>query len=290
MISIYAQNNSLFKPPQQSQPQPQQASPQASQSPYDQAFGASQYGAQNLFPSQSAPSFSFGGSTFSISPSLPFGSLTGGGGGGGSQSQAPSGSHSPFSASFGSSINSPSSFGPLSSAPFLQNSMPSFAPATSYNAAFESANSGPLGVGNNGAGGPSGSFGGALGGGPSSGMHSQGGPSPSAASLSNQALMPQSSNSNPINSYSPIQAYNGQHDSSASQININQQHQQHQPQPQGGPMNQQSNLGAHSSAGPFGSQQHNQAGNQYASQQYRPDMMSIAASSSVPSSNSYCKY
>lgn len=220
---------------------------------------------------------------------MPFGSLTGGGGGGGigggSQSQAPSGSHSPFSASFGSSINSPSSFGPLSSAPFLQNSMPSFAPASSYNAAFESANGGPLGGPNNG---PSAaSFGGALGGGPSAGMHSQGGPSPSAASLSNQALMPQSSNANPINSYSPMQAYNGQHDSSASQININQQH---QPQPQGGPMNQQSNLGAHSSAGPFGSQQHNQAGNQYASQQYRPDMMSIAASSSVPSSNSYCKY
>lgn len=253
--------SSLFKPPQQQQQQ-QQSQP-APQSIYDQAFGASQYGSQNLFPSQSAPSFSFGGSTFSISPALPFGSLSSG-----SQSaQAPSGpSHSPFTASFGSSINSPSSFGPLSSAPFLQQSMPSFAPASSYNAAFEAANGGPGSV-------PS-SFGSLSSG---SGMHSSG------SSLSNQPLIPQPSNSNPISSYSSLPTYNGQHESPSS--SISQQHHSQQ-----GSINQQSNLGVHS-ATPFGSQQqHNQPGNQYASQQYRPDMMSIAASQQVPTSNSYCKY
>lgn len=191
---------------------------------------------------------------------MPFGSL-----GGGSQSQNPNGAHSPFSASFGSSINSPSSFGPLSSAPFLQQSMPSFAPASSYNAAFEAANGGPASVG-----GPS-SFG---------GLNSSPGINSPSGSLNNQALIPQSSNSNPINSYSPIPSYNSQHDSSAPIVG-----QQHQPQ-HVHPMNQQ----AGHSSGPFsGAQQHQASGNQYASQQYRPDMMSIAASAPVPSSNSYCK-
>lgn len=163
--------------------------------------------------------------------------------------------------------------------------MPSFAPATSYNAAFESANGGPVGVGGGGSGASFGSMVGAssngFGGPGSSGMHSNGA-SPSASSLSNQALMSQSSNSNPINSYSPIQAYNGQHDSAAPIVN-----QQHQSQAQA-PMNQQP-MGVHSPSGPFGGQQHNQAANQYASQQFRPDMMSIAASAPVPSSNTYCK-
>lgn len=145
--------------------------------------------------------------------------------------------------------------------------MPSFAPASSYNAAFEAANGGPASVG-----GPS-SFGGLS---SAPGVHS-----PSGSSLNNQALIPQSSNSNPINSYSPIPSYSSQHESSAPLVG-----QQHQPQHVHS-MNQQT---GHSS-GPFSSaQQHNQAGgNQYASQQYRPDMMSIAASAPVPSSNSYCK-
>lgn len=253
---------SLFKPPQSQQAQQQQQQNQAApQSPFDQTFSASQYGSQNLFPSQSAPSFSFGGSTFSISPSLPFGSLSGG-----AQSQNPggSGSHSPFGASFGSSINSPSSFGPLSSASFLQQSMPSYAPASSYNAAFEAANGGPS---------ISSSFGGL---GSSAAVHSP------SSQMSNQGLIPQPSNTNQINSYAPMPSYSSQHDSSAQMAG------QAQMQSQQNPMSQQAGLNAHPSA-PFGNQQHNQPG-QYASQQYRPDMMSIAASVPVPSSNSYCKF
>lgn len=140
--------------------------------------------------------------------------------------------------------------------------MPSFAPASSYNAAFEAANSGPSGPSFN-----------SMSSAPS-GMHSSG-------SMANQGLIPQPSNSNPINSYSSIPSYNGQHDSSASMVG-------QQSQPQQVSMGQQSNMGSHQSP-QFSGQQHGQQGMQYASQQYRPDMMSIAASAPVPSTNTYCK-
>lgn len=113
----------LFKPPQQQQ---QATAPQqAVQSPFDTAFG------QNLFSSQSSPSFSFGGSSYSI-PS--FNSL--------SSAQAPQGS--PFG-SFGAPSMAPSqSFAPLSSASFLPQASPSFAPPSSYNTAFEPTNGRPM--------------------------------------------------------------------------------------------------------------------------------------------------
>lgn len=80
-------------------------------------------------------------------------------------------------------------------------------------------------------------------------------------------------------------AFGGQHDpSSAGQILAQPTHHQSQSvSPQ--------QVGPHSS-GPFGSQQQGQQAmsQQFAgSQQFRPDMMSIAASAPVPSSNSYCK-
>lgn len=227
------------------------------QSPYDQAFGASQYGSQNLFPSQSAPSFSFGGSTFSISPSLPFGSLTGSSG---SQSQPSNGNQSPFSGSFGSSINSPSSFGPLSSSPFLQQSMPSYAPASSYNDAFQAANGGPS-IGSQ-------SFGGFN---SAPGVHS------SSPSLSSQGLASQASQSNSIpsiNSYPSMTSYNGQHDPSA----LGGQHSQQSQAPIGQQSAPQPSFGSHT------------PNSQYAPQQYRPDIMSLAASAPMPSSNTYCEY
>lgn len=269
MSSIYP---TLFKPPQAQQQQQLQQGPQGSQSPYDQFSSGQHAGSQNLFSSQSAPSFSFGGSTFSISPSLPFGSLTGASQQQGSQVGGPGGggsSHSPFSASFGSSINSPSSFGPLSSGPFLPQSMPSFAPATSYNAAFEAAN-----------GGPSASFNGLSSG------HSNGA---NSAGLSSSQLISQQSSPGALNSYAPLQGYPGQHDSSQPMAS------QSAHQPQTASLNQQAGLGIQSSFG-AGPQVQGQLGAnsnsgqpQYSSQQYRPDMM-IAASAPVPSSNSYSNY
>lgn len=230
---------------------------------------------------QSGPSFSFGGSTFSISPSFPFGSLVGS-----SQPQAsnsagaPSqqGAHSPFSASFGSSINSPPSFGPLSSSPFLSQSMPSFAPASSYSAAFEAAN-GAQGALNPGAnsvlpGGAS-SMGSQLFGGMSQG--------PSGMSQSSGLNSAQSIQSGSLNSYAPLQGYNGQHDSSAQLLSQPSHHQ----------VQSASQQSAHQSNGPnFGSGPHqsqSQLGQYQNSQQFRPDMMSIAASAPVPSSSTYCK-
>lgn len=272
MSSIYP---TLFKPPQQ-----QQQSQPAPQSPFEQFSAGQHAGSQNLFSSQSAPTLSFGGSTYSFSPSLPFGSLSGA-----SQQQQqqhqPSpqsgGSHSPFGASFGSSINSPSSFGPLSSAPFLSQSMPSFAPASSYNAAFEAANGGPSSM----VGSPS--FQGLGSAGPSS-MHSSG-----PSSLSGAQMIPQSSQPSPINSYSSIPNYASQHDSNGPLMGAS----SHQ-SAQAAQLSQQPGLGGpHSSMNPFGSgPQQNQASGsqQYSSQQYRPEMMSIAASAPVPSSNSYQNY
>lgn len=143
--------------------------------------------------------------------------------------------------------------------------MPSFAPASSYNAAFEAANGGPS-VG-------SPSFN-SMNVGPSS-IHSSG------ASLANPAIIPQPSNPSPINTYASMPSYNGQHDSPAPSQSAH--------QPQSGPINQQSGLGVHSSAQFGGPQQAQVSGQQYSSQQYRPDMMSIAASAPVPSSNSYRK-
>lgn len=255
---------SLFKPPQSQQQQ--QSSQPASQSPYDQAFGASQFGQQGLFSSQSAPSFTFGGSTFSISPSLPFGSLSGASSQPQPSSSAQPGSHSPFSASFGSSINSPSSFGPLSSSQFLQNSMPSFAPASSYNAAFEAANGGPSSFGSLNS---------------SPGLSQAG--SSSSSSLNNQAaLLSQPSNSQSINSFSQMPGFSSQHE---PVVGSQQVHQPQQPT-----LGQTQNIAAAShSTGQYINQHGAQPGNQFASQQYRPDMMSIAASAPVPSSNSYCK-
>lgn len=136
--------------------------------------------------------------------------------------------------------------------------MPSFAPASSYNAAFDAANSGPSG--------PSfGSIGSSAGSGQIHGSGSQ---------LSSAPLMSQSSNANPINSYPSMQSFGGQHDSGSIMAQPGQAQQVGQP--------------GHS-AGQFSGQQHQQAAGQFSSQQYRPDMMSIAASAPVPSSNSYCK-
>lgn len=259
MITNHFLNFSLFKPPQ---PQQQQPSQPASQSPYDQAFGASQFGQQGLFSSQSAPSFTFGGSTFSISPSLPFGSLSGANSQPQPSASAQAGSHSPFSASFGSSINSPSSFGPLSSSQFLQNSMPSFAPASSYNAAFEAANGGQSSFGS---------------------LNSSPGLPQPGSSLNNQAaLLSQPSSSQPINSFSQMPSFNGQHETVAGAQQVH--------QPQQSSLGQQQNIAAAShQSGQYTSQHGAQSGNQYAPQQFRPDIMSIAASAPVPSSNSYCK-
>ncbi|KAG9509858.1 hypothetical protein GZH46_01614 [Fragariocoptes setiger] len=124
MSNIYP---TLFKPPQS---QVQQLQGQSNMFGGDQTFSSSSPYVQaaqslsNLYQSatngaasvanapSNGPSFTFGGSTFSLSPSLPsLASLAG-------NSQSGSQSSSPFAslaASYGSSINSPASFGPMSS-------------------------------------------------------------------------------------------------------------------------------------------------------------------------------
>lgn len=286
MMHYIYQTSSLFKPPQQQAQQLQQQS-QPAQSPFEQFSASQSVPSQSLFSGQSGPSFSFGGSTFSISPSFPFGSL----GGGSSQQQnagspgpGQAGSNSPFSASFGSSINSPPSFGPLSSPPFLSQSMPSFAPASSYNAAFEAANGG-----NQGLGGPAANTAASSIGSPFFASMGQAPNSMPTNGLNSGApALSSSAQSNSISSYSQLPSFNGQHDSSAQLLS---QPSHHQAQAVGQSPHQSGvafNLGAVANGGPQQSQP--ALSHQYSNpQQFRPDMMSIAASAPVPSSSSYCK-
>lgn len=180
-------------------------------------------------------------------------------------------SHSPFSASFGSSINSPSSFGPLSNAPFLPQSMPSFAPPSSYNAAFEAANGGAgqsaHAIGQSAASVISPSFG-------------VGGASPNGQ-LSSQGAQ--------VGSFSSLANFNGPQHDSGSPISSQSVHQPQTASLSGQQAPGGSFSGGHPAANPFASAANSQQGQQYLSQQYRPDMMSIAASAPVPSSNSYRK-
>lgn len=267
--------NSLFKPPQQQQQQLQQQQSQQQQSqavpqsPFESAFNGQFGSASNLFSSQPSPSFSFGGSTFSISPSLPFGgSLNQGLSAQQGPQQAPpmASASSPFGASFGSSINSPPSFGSLSNSNlFSQHAQ--FGPANSYQAALEAANGGPsIHSGQQ-------AF---------DGLRSSGQLQSAASSL-----IAQPTNAHPSSYSSMAHSFNSPHDPSStfaaqSQNQQAQQHHQHSMS-----QNSQNNLAPHSPS--FGSS--NQQHNQFAAQHYRPDMMSIAASAPIPSSsNSFCKY
>lgn len=162
--------------------------------------------------------------------------------------------------------------------------MPSFAPASSYNAAFEAANGASQGLGN--------SNGAASAAAPSMGspMFASLGQGPSSLSSnginSAQSLLSQSAQSNPMNSYSQLPSFGGQHDSS-SQLMSQPSHHQAQSVGQASSAHQ-----ANSAFNPVGAPQQNQPSlsQQYSSSsQFRPDMMSIAASAPVPSSSSYCK-